>query len=552
MASDEPERFHQVVDNAAVGQASNLEWDGLRLGGDIDGMWNTLARTVLAAGREQGLLAGPVAPRRWDSEATSEKRDERDAVRKHIAGLSEGHPELVALRLRFTLLDKQLSALRRKDSRDRRKALVEKILEAKRQRQWHAMWLLAKRLVSGRIGPRRRLYGQLPGSVVEIDEWIAQLQRDGPDGGCSARVLTRYRDAPSEDQLACVHSSLLEQAVRVPCDDDEEAAEGACALARGDLGNVGGWLAHRAKGRGIPAWSCPSPVWRLAFGATVLQKRMLDLLAAVRWTGRQPALWLASQLFPLAKHNGKAGPRGWRLIHLIDPISKAFAWGCMEESVDVSPYSYGFVAGRSREDAAIQLQATLHRLRAKGVGFLAEFWDASNAFPSMSHDALDEVCRKRQHGELLRARHRRWLHYIQGPQGDVALLSPGSGNNQGDTTAPFLFRDAYDGPTDKIVGSQVSLRDCAELEVVPRLGASACCLSHCRFADPLPPPLWWPRRRPGFTGKLWENCANPSTSDRMATKSKISFGFPMNMARRSVRILMQASLSRAQHPQPSI
>ena len=125
-----------------------------------------------------------------------------------------------------------------------------KILEAKRQRQWHAMWVLAKRLLSSRIGPRRPLYGQLPGSVAEISEWVAHLQQDGPDGGCKAHVVSLLREAPSETQLARIHSASLYQPEQAHHEDDDDAADEACVLAHWDLLNIGEWLAHRANSRG--------------------------------------------------------------------------------------------------------------------------------------------------------------------------------------------------------------------------------------------------------------------------------------------------------------
>jgi hypothetical protein len=156
-----------------------------------------------------------------------------------------------------------------------------------------------------------------------------------------------------------------------------------------------------------------------------------------------PVLWLLSQCIPLDKHNDKQSCAAFRLIHLLDPLSKDF----VAISWNRSPFNYrqnayGFIVKRRREEAVLVIRVLKWRLRQLKLGSLSCFWDLSNAFPSMAYDQIDDAVDRSapQHeGWFLKQRYRRCIMIIRGPDGIITAMRALTGDRQGDVAAPLKF-----------------------------------------------------------------------------------------------------------------
>ncbi|CAE8603841.1 unnamed protein product [Polarella glacialis] len=110
--------------------------------------------------------------------------------------------------------------------------------------------------------------------------------------------------------------------------------------------------------------------------------------------------------------------------------------------------SYGFIPHRRREQAVVQVQCLLWKLRRAGINALTSFFDVTNAFPSPDFHSLDRaISRKRfckADGNLLSQRHRAAHFVLHDHTGAEALVKSGCGDMQGDSVAPEKFTLVYE------------------------------------------------------------------------------------------------------------
>ena len=104
-----------------------------------------------------------------------------------------------------------------------------------------------------------------------------------------------------------------------------------------DLAGIEQALKGSKRRRAVPGWSARREEWLLSLREAVHLKKgergerganvrrlMIDLLKEVRRKARPPVAWNVSQTVMLDKKNKKKGPASKRLIHLLDPVGKAF------------------------------------------------------------------------------------------------------------------------------------------------------------------------------------------------------------------------------------
>ena len=166
-----------------------------------------------------------------------------------------------------------------------------------------------------------------------------------------------------------------------------------------------------------------------------------------------PDTWQYAVAAQLGKNNGKKGCAAVRLINLLDPVGKmffSFLWGRSRE--ERRHGSYGFYKGRRREQAILVQNVLTWKLRTLKAGYVIALHDVSNAFPSPSHDCLDETIRDVAHADnvlLLQYRYSNSrLRLDAGRQGTL-LVAPGSGGMQGDTSMAQIFRTMFDRGVDE-------------------------------------------------------------------------------------------------------
>ena len=112
-------------------------------------------------------------------------------------------------------------------------------------------------------------------------------------------------------------------------EEDQEAA------AWEDMDGLSAAFKEGKGRRAVPAWSAPREAWMLAIcdakqlrggggRCAKLCEAVVAVLAATRRKVRPPLAWNVSQTVMLDKKNSKRGPAAKRLIHLLDPLGKAY------------------------------------------------------------------------------------------------------------------------------------------------------------------------------------------------------------------------------------
>ena len=239
------------------------------------------------------------------------------------------------------------------------------------------------------------------------------------------------------------------------------------AAAWEDLDGLSAALKEGRGRRAVPAWSAPKEAWMLALcdakhlggreggegggrggerRCDRLREAVVTVLAATRKKVRPPLAWNVSQAVLLSKKNGKKGPAAKRLIHLLDPLGKAYfkqLW--RRKPPRTWHFAAGFTKHRRREQGIVQARVVQYRLTKRGRGFISSSYDVANAFPSISHSELDRVIEDKYgaepgpDAELLKARCRQAYMHIRTEDGGEILGALGTGGMQGDCVMPGQF-----------------------------------------------------------------------------------------------------------------
>ena len=145
-------------------------------------------------------------------------------------------------------------------------------------------------------------------------------------------------------------------------------------------------------------------------------------------------------------------------------LAKSFFTLALQETKE-SPhqFGYGFYKNRRREQAILVHHAVTGRIRQHVLelsqkekpkwSFVSTLRDISNAFPSLSHQTMDDTLKvheagdtedNRKHKLLLRHRYVHMHVSISTKQGEGVLLRPHCGGAQGDVGMPTIFRRTYE------------------------------------------------------------------------------------------------------------
>ena len=124
------------------------------------------------------------------------------------------------------------------------------------------------------------------------------------------------------------------------------------ALTKIRLADLRRALLRQRNFKAHPQDTLPPEIWKtLARFYPGFLKTMDDTtLAVIRKTRTAPTLWSLSPIWPVPKHNGKQGLQGKRPVNGVHCFSRAFMRLSYKRPVP-SPYVYGGVAGRRREEA---------------------------------------------------------------------------------------------------------------------------------------------------------------------------------------------------------
>ena len=182
---------------------------------------------------------------------------------------------------------------------------------------------------------------------------------------------------------------------------------------------------------------------------------LLTLHTHIERTGQTPLVWHRSQGSAINKHNNKKGAEGSRLIHVLDPMGKAF-YSKKHAKTHFTHNDTGFAAHRRREYATLCQNCTNFKLTRAKRNFINNNHDCTNAFCCTSHEACDYICENHlfnssDDAAFGKQRHRYSSSIIQAREDkrdphNPLFIRPQEGSLQGDTQAVKTFPIAFEEP----------------------------------------------------------------------------------------------------------
>ncbi|CAE8657128.1 unnamed protein product [Polarella glacialis] len=364
---------------------------------------------------------------------------------------------------------------RRRDKRKAHEQLACQLSEALEQRDWHQVWKLTRRLAGTHLGPKRREYGITDGTTPSVSDWCEHLAKPGSQGGALTttcfidtkaidvegyclRIFSqqqRQQQQPEQQQQQQLFPPQQQQQTQqtLAQQQQQQLADEECPEL--DMVAVIDALKAAKPYREVPRWSATREAWLASFGRgpdrsdNPFVHFFRVFLAMMYRQQQQPQIWSISETALLPKRNGKQGCAGFRVLHLLDPIGKAYnrrLW--RSHTARHSANSLGFVANRRREQVVVQIQCLMWKLRRVGYSAVAALFDVANAFPSPNHRCLDKAIASKRfmkpEGNMLSQRHRTAHCVLRDHTGAEALLKNGCGDMQWDSVAPEKFTLIYE------------------------------------------------------------------------------------------------------------
>ena len=185
------------------------------------------------------------------------------------------------------------------------------------------------------------------------------------------------------------------------------------------------------------------------------QNALLTLHTHIERTGQTPLVWHRSQGLAISKHINKKGADGSRLIHVLDPMGKAF-FSKKHAKTQFTHNDTGFAAHRRREYATLCQNCTNFKLTRAKRNFINNNHDCTNAFCCTSHEECDRICEEHlftspENIAFGKQRHRYSSSIVQAREDkrdphNPLFIRPQEGSLQGDTQAVKTFPIAFEEP----------------------------------------------------------------------------------------------------------
>ncbi|CAE8593443.1 unnamed protein product, partial [Polarella glacialis] len=347
---------------------------------------------------------------------------------------------------------------------ERQTNLAAEIIQAAGKHCWRQLWSGVRRISQSLLGPLGRVYHQLPNYDPTLDDWLQAMQLPGPQGGCHSKTIWQGEADELTSFLRMGQLALgpTDNAVLQQTAQDYVVPTDAEATTQGlqDFEDLKVQLQRRTNGFAVPFWSLPKDLWRALLsgpwcnpGADTqlpmhFHELFRQLCVLIRKTGQMPLQWLLSYGCGIPKYNGKPGVLSYRLLHLLDPVSKA--WNAAlwrRKNFRLGHTAFGFIAGRRREEANMLVRIMIHRLSKAGFLVIAALFDIANAFPSLSWRYLEQHSYKHIPSSdlhFLIRRHRHSLTLLIDAAQQAGAFRAMTGTRQGDTSAAQEFAKAYD------------------------------------------------------------------------------------------------------------
>ena len=320
---------------------------------------------------------------------------------------------------------------------------------AVQQQDTASEWKISRLMAGNSSGPKKRKYNVPKCQQPDGADWASYLAQSGPQGGFEA----------------VIHDSPTPLPQTAPIWTVEHAWQ-----AQEDLDYLRPAIKYAKTRRSHPTWAVPNELWRMMLYPnehkvakvagigfqpegkrymTKFYEKFKAFLAQIRRCNRTPVSWNHSHGHALDKGNGKTafgGAAGQRLLHLLDPLGKAWHWGrwTANRKQRFPIWAQGFESGRRRENAIVTHMVTGFRSMKAQLSTVFVSYDMANFFPSVSHEALDaEVC---QHVatmdvNIFMQRHRETYCTIPAADGPITVHNM-CGGLQGDRHSPQLCTGA--------------------------------------------------------------------------------------------------------------
>ena len=181
----------------------------------------------------------------------------------------------------------------------------------------------------------------------------------------------------------------------------------------------------------------------------------VQLHTHIRRTGQTPLVWHKSRGVAIGKHNGKKGAKGSRLIHVLDPMGKAF-FTKKHKPTKFTDNDTGFAPHRRREYAILCQNCTNFKLTRAKRNFINNNHDCTNAFCCTQLADCDKICETQlfegdEDIALGKQRHNHSSSVVQAQEDKYdphhpLFIRPKQGNLQGDNQTVKTFPIAFNTP----------------------------------------------------------------------------------------------------------
>jgi hypothetical protein len=207
-------------------------------------------------------------------------------------------------------------------------------------------------------------------------------------------------------------------------------------------------------GRAVPFGVPHKESWQLLMdGSLKCSDKITNMWKKIYITKNYPGTFRESEGCQLPKHNHKEKCKAVRVINKLCPAGKTFTNLIWSKANKIKRhYAFGFTEGRRREQAILVANTIKWRLRKLGINFTQSMHDVANAFPSMSHEALNHMIENRCHlcdQEFIKTRHTNSSVCIETPTNERIYVNPRQGGLQGDGAMAPEFGQVYEEALEK-------------------------------------------------------------------------------------------------------
>ena len=429
----------------------------------------------------------------------------RGALRKSLQDDPHLSPEKLAqVQADLATITKLLHKSRQSQWHDTQEHLTQDIHEAWRKRDMKSAYSLMRRLAGSKFDVKKRDWRLVQQALPTRADWEEVLSKVGNQGGMSARTCT-WAEMRQE------HVALAAEEPLPPSDLNH------IQRAKQEVKDLTKYVLFANKRKAVPPNTLPTEILvallapnyiknkqtpglhskhdaPLSEATTTIKERTIQFVSGPLWpsdTGRPdfhessykppklhnphtkqafiklhahiertrqtPLTWHRSKGAAIPKYNGKKGAMGSRLVHVLDPMGKAF-YTKKHKATKFTHNDTGFAPHRRREYAVLCQNCTNFKLTRAKRNFINNNHDCTNAFCCTGLDECDQICSEKlfepEDVDLGQQRHRYSSCVVQSREDrhdpdHPLFIRPQQGNLQGDNQGVKTFPLAFEQPVSR-------------------------------------------------------------------------------------------------------